>query len=446
VVGRKGSGKTAVFVHTRDRLREDRSRVVVDLSPRAHQLVKLRDLVLKYLSAGSKEYLLSAFWEYVLLLEIANKLLEKDVDVHKRNHKLFDPYQRLLKYFREDAVSRAADFSDRLAILVERVTSSYEKMHGTGTNIVLSGGVLTNILYNTELSSLRKEVEEYSKYKSGINVLFDNLDKSWNADGLENADIIMVRSLVDASKTLQNDFRRTGSDFHCAIFIRNDVFELMISATPDRGKSSPVLVDWPQAELLKQMLRRRLSFNNTDKTLSIAQLWHLICVSVVDGENSLDYMINRSLMRPRYLLKLLRYCISNAINFDRNRVEEEDIRAGLSAYSTYIISEIDLEIRDVLTGDDQVLYLFLGERREMQKSEILKLLSVRMQSDVQRQTVFELLLWHGVLGLKRNGGEVTYIYDVNYDLKRLRGLMDKGASGDPILQINPGFWPGLELT
>jgi hypothetical protein len=96
VVGRKGSGKTAVFVIVRDKLKADRSNVVLDLSPETHQLKRLKDLVLDCLAAGSKEFLLSSFWEYVLLLEIAQKLVDKDADVHKRNHNLFEPYQRLL--------------------------------------------------------------------------------------------------------------------------------------------------------------------------------------------------------------------------------------------------------------------------------------------------------------------------------------------------------------
>ena len=41
---------------------------------------------------------------------------------------------------------------------------------------------------------------------------------------------------------------------------------------------------------------------------------------------------------------------------------------------------------------------------------------------------------------------LTYIYDVNYDMKRLLGLIAKSEERDPQLEINPGFWAGLELT
>ncbi|MFZ3033703.1 MAG: hypothetical protein WA138_06805, partial [Parvibaculum sp.] len=58
VVGRKGSGKTAVFMQVRDRLRASRSNVVLDLNPEAYQLRKLKDLVLKCLAEGTREALL----------------------------------------------------------------------------------------------------------------------------------------------------------------------------------------------------------------------------------------------------------------------------------------------------------------------------------------------------------------------------------------------------
>lgn len=120
VVGRKGSGKTAVWVRVRDKLRENRARVVIDLNPEAAQLRRLKDVVLRCLNSGSKEFLLAAFWEYVLLLEICYKLLEKDRDVHKRNHTLFEPYQRLLKYVSAEP-STASSFAERLVKLIDRI-------------------------------------------------------------------------------------------------------------------------------------------------------------------------------------------------------------------------------------------------------------------------------------------------------------------------------------
>ena len=56
-----------------------------------------------------------------------------------------------------------------------------------------------------------------------------------------------------------------------------------------------------------------------------------------------------------------------------------------------------------------------------------------------------LLLWFGVLGVKRADGSATYIYDVNYEMPILTGIIRKLEVQGVAYQINPAFVPGLEL-
>ena len=445
-VGRKGSGKSAAFLQVRDRLTAARSNVIVALNPEAFQLSKLKDLVLRCLAAGSKQFLLSAFWEYVLLLEICQKMIEKDREVHKRNHTLYEPYQRLIRYYRAETSTVGISFSDRLVRLIDRISEQYGNVFGARTDVILEDGHLTNILYQTTLRDLRSQVIAYAKNKSEVFLLFDNIDKGWNASGLEDSDVIMVRSLLDASRKLGNDFRKEEADFHSVVFLRNDIYDVLISQTPDRGKETAAALDWKSNELLKQMVRKRLLFNSSDKSLSIDHLWHSICIPLVHDEGSLDYLLARSLMRPRYVLQMINFCKGNAINFGRDRIDDADIDQGLSSFSSYVLKEINLEIRDVLGGSGDVLYAFLGEPREMAQTRVNELIRNIATSDDEAKRIFALLLWHGVLGLRRGKYDVTYIYDVNYDLRRLLGLIDKGGAPNVSMQINPAFWLGLEMT
>lgn len=445
VVGRKGSGKTAIFYQVRNRLKDARANVILDLSPEAYQLKKLKDLVLRWLAAGSKEFLLSAFWEYVLLLEICGKLLEKDQDVHKRNHLLFDPYQRLLKFYRDETSTVGISFSDRLLRLIDRLSERYVHEFKDREGVDLSDDQVTNLLYQTTLSGLREQLVAYASNKRMVFVLFDNIDKGWNATGLQESDVVIIRTLIEASRKLGNDFRRHGIEFYSSIFLRNDVYEALLSHTSDRGKETVVLVDWSNPGLLAQMMRRRIGYNHKNK-IDKDQLWHSICSPLVDGQNSLEYLISHSMMRPRYLIRLMNYCRGNAINFDRHRIDEQDIKEGLSTYSTETIKEIGLEIRDVLPDAGDVLYAFLGEHREMSRSHIFALIEKNVGSTDSTTVIFTMLLWHGVLGLRRSPEQVTYIHDVNYDIRRLNGLIQKFANGDPVICINPALWAGLEIT
>ena len=115
VVGRKGSGKTAVFAQVRDRTRQNAKNVVVDLRPDGYQLIKFKEMVLKYLGKGTLEHTITAFWEYLLLLEICHKVLQKDLHTHTRDRRLWGPYRRLAGLYQTDEYVAEGDFSERLS-------------------------------------------------------------------------------------------------------------------------------------------------------------------------------------------------------------------------------------------------------------------------------------------------------------------------------------------
>ena len=79
----------------REAVQRGNKSVVLDLKPEGYKLVKFKETVLDLLSAGSFEHTITAFWEYLLWLEIANCILELDRTLHQRDHRLFDPYVAL---------------------------------------------------------------------------------------------------------------------------------------------------------------------------------------------------------------------------------------------------------------------------------------------------------------------------------------------------------------
>lgn len=103
VLGRKGSGKSAIFIQARDKVRSNRNNVVVDLAPEGFQLIKLKEFVLEQLSLGTRKELIAAFWEYIIWLEIAYKLLEKDERLARNDLRLLAQYDRLQTAYRQRA-------------------------------------------------------------------------------------------------------------------------------------------------------------------------------------------------------------------------------------------------------------------------------------------------------------------------------------------------------
>lgn len=440
VVGRKGSGKSAIFLQVRDRERNKKGNIVLDLKPDGYKLIKFKEIILSFLEEGTFQHTIMAFWEYVLLLEICYKILEKDREQHKHDHTLYEPYRALADLYHADGYETEGDFSERMGALMEKISTEYRSKHGNKTNVRLSASSLTEMLYCHDVRDLLKQVIDYMDHKEVCWLLFDNIDKGWPTSGLKHEDLLIIRGLIDATKKIERQFGKSNIDVNSVIFLRNDVYELLVKETSDRGKEASVLLDWTDPDLLRELIRLRIVSNNMESNSKFENLWPKIFVSHYQGEDSSQYLIDRSLMRPRFLLNLINQCKSFAINLNHDRVLEADIEKGLVAYSTDLLTDISYEINDVENNVDDILYAFISSKAVLKKSEILETLGGFGVCQDIHEKIFELLLWYGFIGVIVDD-DPRYIYNFNYSMKLMSGMIK--SKGNVSYQINPAFWPAL---
>lgn len=444
VVGRKGTGKTALFFQVRDRVRKDKRNIVIDLKPEGYQLIKLKENVLDLLSEGAKGHLITAFWEYLLLMEICRKVLEKDKNRPRFDDEMNADYSKLDRIYKQTPVALEGDFSERLLMLSQRIIDEYAEKYGKEKNVRITADEITNLLHATSIADLRMAVSIYLEYKEQVLVLFDNLDKGWSYKGIGTGDILILRCLIDASRKVQKDMRRNGIKFSSIVFVRNDIYQLLMDSSPDFGKETRASLDWSDSDLLREVLRRRLA-QSFDKDISFQQVWGLICASHYNGEETSQYLIDRSLMRPRNLLKLVSYCKGFAVNLDHERIEQEDITKGLRSYSNDLVLEADRELTDVEPLAEGLLYEFVEEPSEMEEHEVHAILKLHGITEEKIQYLTDHLLYLGFLGIKIREDDAKYIYDYGYDLKILNAVRRKNKENS-IFVFNPSFWPALEIA
>lgn len=448
VTGRKGSGKTAIFFIVRDQVRQHRQNVVVDLKPEGYQLMKLKDAVTGLLSAGTVEHTITAFWEYLLWLEVCYKLLEKDQELHKRDHRLFEPYQQLKATYLTDAYSSNGDFAERLKALLRDIVSIVNERYSGHSAIELSTPEITELVYRHNFQSLKDQIINYLEFKNELWLLFDNIDKGWATHGVKPEDLVILRSLMEATRKIERDLTKQDIEAHTLVFLRNDVFEHLVDETSDRGKETRANVDWSDPDLLKEMLRRRLvrALPEDKQNTTFGDLWAHLCVPLVDGEDSAEYLINRSLMRPRSLLDLIGHCRGYAINLGHSKIEKEDIAKGCDAFSNDLLAELDLEIRDVFPTAEHLLYAFIGAKQRLTRPELETILTGHGILNEQLQEVIRILLWFGFIGMVWTDGSDRYIYSFNYNIKGMDSSHNQLLSKSTIrYTINPAFAPALGL-
>jgi hypothetical protein len=221
-----------------------------------------------------------------------------------------------------------------------------------------------------------------------------------------------------------------------------------VDSTSDRGKETRSNVDWDDPDLLRELIRKRIirALPDNQANTDFSQVWTSICVPIVDGEDSAQYLIDRSLMRPRSLLDLIGHCRGYAINLGHARIEKEDIVKGCNAFSNDLLSELDLEIRDVFPSAENLLFAFIGRPSKLSREELIETLSAHGVDEAQLEKVVGILLWFGFVGFVWTDGGTRYIYSFHYNMKVLDGAHKQLIAGGHVqYEINPAFAPALGL-
>ncbi|UWR33749.1 nucleoside 2-deoxyribosyltransferase [Sulfitobacter sp. W027] len=442
IVGRKGSGKTAIWARIRNSVRSNKKATVVDLKPEGYQLVKLREDVLVHLSTGQGLHVAMAFWEYLLLLEVATKVVENDRKLYSRDQRLTEGYEALSELVAEYSDLGDSDFSERLhkfsVGLAGSLSTDRDFMTGG-----FKGNELTNKIYAVDIKRFRACLFDYLKNKEDTWVLFDNLDRGWPTHGLEDVDFTILRSLIDAARKLGRSFDRAQLNLNTIVFIRDDIYTELVSRTSDFGKEQPNRIDWQDPDQLREMLRLRLVDNPSLENMNFEDAWASLFCSHYFGEETSEFVIGRSMMRPRNLLNLINHCRSVAINRQHVRIEEDDLTKGLESYSTDLLVELSREMEDVLPAYDTLLWDFVHSKQKLTTSDLYEVLDRSGVRHDERERVVERLIYYGFLGIVVMQEE-KYIFDYSYEIRLMLAHIRKTGS-QTTFSIHPAFRSSLTL-
>ena len=437
VIGRKGSGKTAIFYALRDSF-GGRGNLVLDLKPEGHQFLKLREAILDALTPGMQMHTLTAFWNYILLCEVAQKVVEHDYLWAERDDERNASYEKLLEAYRRCGPADAGDMSERLLIQVDKLVARFQDV-GAEANV----GEFTEVLFKQEIRLLSEAVGGYLRHKDEVWVLVDNLDKAWPTLGASSIDILTVRTLLDATRKLQRELAAYDIDLKSLVFLRNDIYDYLIKETSDKGKDTAIALNWDDPEVFKDIVARRIT-STTGIDGDFDMVWGALFAQYVGTLPAFSFVLGRSLMRPRDLLGFLHEAVGTALNRGHDRVLEEDLIKAEGTYSSDLLQSLIFELSDINRDYEDILYTFFQCPAIMSRPEFAQRLEDCGLFEDEGDKLMNLLLWFGFLGVQqRDGGDPLFVYQVNYNLKRLfAGLEEKNAS----FAIHPAFRTALHCT
>ncbi len=194
VAGRKGSGKTAIFFRVRDNFRTLHEFIVTDLKPESHQLSLFRQELLKASDVGLFDHTLSAFWYFVLLSEILLTIRQQYEYRSKRDSNALQDVMAINKALEQFAIYEKGDFTSRInrlgGIIVEELKALKAR------NLTLTPERLTNVVFRDGITKIRELIDLYTANTSTVVLLFDNIDKGWQSQGVDQFDV-RTRKITD---------------------------------------------------------------------------------------------------------------------------------------------------------------------------------------------------------------------------------------------------------
>ena len=438
VVGRKGSGKTAIFYGVRSTYKPSRAHIVLDLKPEGHQFTKLREALLQRLSGGVQQHVLTAFWNYLLLMEIARKIVEEEGRFSYQQSELRRAWLRLAGLYGEDSRTEQGDFSERLLGLVDAIVA-----RGSSVSSISTTPEVTELVYGKDIRALSDALSAYvvTSRKEAIWVLVDNLDKGWPVQSARAEDILLIRSLLDASRKLQRQFENRGTECHTIVFIRNDIYAHLVNETPDRGKDTAVLLDWTDPEVFKEVIRRRI-ISSTDLEGDFESLWRVIFDSHVGGEESFSYVLSRTLLRPREVLRFCRSCLDVAMSRGKDKVMESDILQAERLCSSDALVDLRFELKDVASRFEGIPDAFQGASLPLSRDEVYDRLRSKGFDDEEIDRAVNLLIWFGFLGYWSGPDAERFSHQYQHDLRK----MEAGLRVQRTYTVHRAFRSTLECV
>ena len=224
------------------------------------------------------------------------------------------------------------------------------------------------------------------------------------------------------------------------MFLRNDIYELLVRETPDRDKDTAIALDWDDSSLFEELVRQRI-LATSELQGNFDQVWTSIAEPSVGSQYSFGFVVERTLMRPRDLLRFMHRSVEFAVNRGHERIQGNDFISAEKAFSEDLLTSTAFELGDVNRSMGDVLYCFIGCPIEMPVASVTALLTHGGIDASKHDETLRLLIWFGFLGVApQSNRDPEYAYQVHYNLTKLLTILRTDLAR---LVVHPGFRSAL---
>lgn len=174
--------------------------------------------------------------------------------------------------------------------------------------------------------------------------------------------------------------------------------------------------------MLLRMFGLRILHGFGDKPPSFGGVWEAVSVPSIGGQPTLDFLVDASLMRPRYLIRLFETARRRAVSLGREKIEESDYRIAVEELGWQVLEDFDRELADIVPDAKHLLFelSLLGDRISF--SKLRQVVRAKVGKETLVEPVIDILIWAGCIGVTTESG-IRYISDCGFKRPFIRALM-----------------------
>lgn len=363
VVGRKGSGKSALMKKLEQVFKEEANTYVVRLSPKYNSIKNvLNDEDI------SKSFGKEIFFQHTWLRQI---LLDSLCCVgHAASGKLASGSVQFARDIAAQQNRTSKDFVENVADILSKIKVKAGSLGELGLQIE------KELREVAEIDALEHHTLQLSESGAKFVILIDDLDLGWDNSTTANN---MLLGLLSASNYLSG--RIEG--LHPIISLREDVYTILLGHTQHADKYRNVeRLRWEKNQLI-EVLSERINYNRRRLGLEEVQNpFREVFPETIGTTNTDNWLVERTLSRPRELIQLARYYTES---LEGSEPSDEKLKAAEPNYSNWKLDDLCAEYSNQYPGLVSIMSYwktnFFRHKYHLKRDEIDDML-VNIMADV----------------------------------------------------------------
>lgn len=207
-------------------------------------------------------------------------------------------------------------------------------------------------------------------------IVFDELDEDYHSfvNG-EEKELYksLLTSLFKAVQDIKSVFSQTALHVMPVVFLRDDIYALLNDSDKNKWSDLKIELEWTE-DKIKKMLTFRISQDLQDEKekVGFAKMWEKLFdrkkVSYGNSQtkktDSFEYICRSTQMRPRDFIKYVQSCCEEAITRNEKWISPDTIKHVDRAFSNYLRNEIIDEVYPLLPEINTIFQIISNIRKQ----------------------------------------------------------------------------------